>query len=124
MAERMTVALATEFAMAWNERDPDKVARYFAEDGAFHSPVGTGHLGTSHVGRKAIREAVAAFFANSPTGRFKNLQVHVSGDFGAFEWDFEQVGADGKTTSVAGCDLLRFRGDKVLSKSVYRKIYV
>jgi uncharacterized protein (TIGR02246 family) len=121
MAQEMTVALATEFAEAWNTHDPDKVVSYFSEDGAFHSPIGPEHLGASHHGKKAIREAVAAFFARSPNGQFKNLRVHVFGDFGVFEWDFEEVDANGRKTSVAGCDILKFKGDKIHSKSVFRK---
>jgi len=121
MTGTMTSALATEFAQAWNTHDPDKVVSYFAEDGSFHSPIGPEHLGRSHVGKAAIREAVAAFFERSPTGRFENLRVFVSGNFGVFEWDFVETDPNGPESRVAGCDILHFRGDKVLSKSVFRK---
>ena len=45
----------------------------------------------------------------------------VSGDFGSFEWDFVATSASGKPVTTAGCDLLTFRGDKVIVKDAFRK---
>lgn len=116
----MTLERLTEFAESWNTHDPDVVVAYFAEDGVFHAPIGPDHLGDTNVGRAAIREAVAGFF-DATHGRFKNLNVRLYGDFGTFDWDFEYVDESGHTRVVAGCDLLTFRGDAILSKSVYLK---
>lgn len=117
----MTLERLTEFAESWNTHDADTVVSYFAQDGEFHGPIGPDHLGDRNVGAEAIRAAVATFFEHAPEGRFVNLRVHLHGDSGVFEWDFENVDADGRTTSVAGCDLLTFRGDRILTKSVYLK---
>ena len=45
----------------------------------------------------------------------------MAGDLGTFEWDFVATDASGTRVSTAGCDLLRFRGDKVVLKNAFRK---
>jgi uncharacterized protein (TIGR02246 family) len=121
MAE-MSPERAAEFGAAWNSDDAELVASYFAEDGEYHASVGTEHLGVSYQGRDEVRRGVQAFFDRFPGGRFENLRVHVFGDHGTFEWDFVTVDADRTRTSVAGCDLLEFRGDQVAVKNAFRKI--
>ncbi|HLX81590.1 MAG TPA: nuclear transport factor 2 family protein [Burkholderiales bacterium] len=117
----MTVERATAFGAAWNSRDPDLIASFFAEDGSYHASVGPDRLGKTYVGREAIRLGVKAFFDRFPDGRFENLKVVVTGDIGTFEWDFVATDASGKSVSTAGCDLLEFKGDKVFKKNAYRK---
>ena len=46
----------------------------------------------------------------------------VAGDIGSFEWDFVATDASGKSVTTAGCDLLAFRGDKVVLKNAFRKV--
>ncbi len=118
----MTTARATEFGNAWNSGDADLVAGYFAEDGVYHASVGAEALGVTYRGRDEVRRGVQAFFDRFPGGKFENLRVHVFGDRGTFEWDFVTVGADGTPSSVAGCDLLEFRGDQVTTKNAFRKV--
>jgi ketosteroid isomerase-like protein len=118
----MTVERATEFGEAWNSGDADLVASWFAEDGEYHASVGPERLGATYRGREEVRRGVQAFFDRFPGGRFENLRVHVHGDRGTFEWDFVTTAADGTTTSVAGCDLLGFRGGEVVSKNAFRKV--
>jgi hypothetical protein len=52
---------------------------------------------------------------------FENLKVIVAGDIGTFEWDFVTTDADGLEVRTAGCDLLRFVGDKVATRNAFRK---
>ncbi|HYF60636.1 MAG TPA: nuclear transport factor 2 family protein [Burkholderiaceae bacterium] len=121
MAEKMTLERATEFGAAWNSRDPDLIASFFTEDGAYHASVGPEHLGATFVGKEAIRRGARIFFDRFPNGRFENLKVNVLGDFGTFEWDFVTTDGSGRSASVAGCDLLEFRGDRVTKKNAFRK---
>ena len=122
MSNTMTLERATEFGLAWNSRDPDLVASFFADDAVYHSSVGPDHLGKTYVGKVEIREGVKAFFERFPDGRFENLKVVVAGDVGSFEWDFVATDASGKSVTTAGCDLLAFRGDKVVLKNAFRKV--
>ena len=121
MSAKMTVRRAEEFGAAWNSGDADLVASFFTEDGAFHASVGPDPLGRSYVGRDNIRRGVRAFFERFPNGKFENLKVVVAGEIGTFEWDFVVTKAHGATERIAGCDLLKFEGDKVAVKNAFRK---
>jgi hypothetical protein len=68
-----------------------------------------------------LRRGVQAFFDRFPDGKFENLKVIVAGDVGTFEWDFVATDPDGQKVRTAGCDLLRFVGDKVATKNAFRK---
>jgi ketosteroid isomerase-like protein len=119
---KMTRERATEFGAAWNSRDADLVASFFADDGVYHASVGPDPLGKSYIGREEVRRGVQAFFDRFPDGRFENLKVSVAGDVGTFEWDFLATDASGKLVRTAGCDLLEFVGDKVAKKNAFRKV--
>lgn len=121
MSKSMTIQRATQFGAAWNSRDPDLVASFFADDGVYHASVGPERLGLTFVGKDAIRKGAKVFFDRFPDGRFENLKVVVSGDIGTFEWDFVASDATGKSVTTAGCDLLAFRGDMVTLKNAFRK---
>lgn len=120
-AKKMTLERAQEFGSAWNSRDADLVASFFTEDGAFHASVGPDPLGRSYIGKDDIRRGVQTFFDRFPEGKFENLKVVVAGDIGTFEWDFVNTKADGSREQIAGCDLLKFKGDKVAVKNAFRK---
>lgn len=113
---------ATEFGGAWNSGDAELVTSYFADDGVYHASVGPDALGKTFTGKADIRRGVQVFFDRFPGGKFENLKVTVSGDLGTFEWDFVTTDANGTRVSTAGCDLLQFRGDKVLVKNAFRKV--
>jgi uncharacterized protein (TIGR02246 family) len=119
--EKMTRELAEEFGAAWNSGDADLVVSFFTEDGAFHASVGPDPLGRSYIGRDNIRRGVQTFFDRFPNGKFENLKVVVADEIGTFEWDFVTTSPDGRQERVAGCDLLRFVGDKVAVKNAFRK---
>ena len=118
----MTRERAEEFGAAWNSGNADLVTSFFADEGAYHASVGPDHLGKSYFGKENIRRGVQVFFDQFPDGKFKNLKVVVAGDVGIFEWDFVTTGSDGQKVRTAGCDLLRFVGDKVATKNAFRKV--
>ena len=121
MGSKMTRERAEEFGAAWNSGNADLVTSFFTEDGAYHASVGPEPLGKSYIGKENIRRGVQAFFDRFPNGKFENLKVVVAGDIGTFEWDFVTTDANGLTVRTAGCDLLRFVGDKVATKNAFRK---
>ena len=79
MSAKMTFERAEEFGAAWNSRDADLVASFFAEDGVYHASVGPDALGKTYIGKDNIRRGVQAFFDRSPDGKFENLKVVVAG---------------------------------------------
>jgi ketosteroid isomerase-like protein len=121
MAAKMTLERAEQFGAAWNSGDADLVTGFFADDGVYHASVGPDALGKSYVGKEQIRRGVQAFFERFPGGKFENLKVVVAGDIGTFEWDFVTTAPSGESVRTAGCDLLRFIGDKVAVKNAFRK---
>jgi hypothetical protein len=121
MRAKMTRARAEEFGAAWNSRDANLVTSFFAENGIYHASVGPDALGKSYAGKDNIRRGVQAFFDRYPDGRFENLKVVVAGDIGTFKWDFVATDSNGREVRTAGCDLLRFVGDKVAIKNAFRK---
>jgi uncharacterized protein (TIGR02246 family) len=121
MSAKMTFERAEEFGAAWNSRDADLVASFFAEDGVYHASVGPDALGKTYIGKDNIRRGVQAFFDRYPDGKFENLKVVVAGAIGTFEWDFVATDSSGQRVRIAGCDLLQFVGDKVAVKNAFRK---
>jgi ketosteroid isomerase-like protein len=122
LSQSMTLERATQFGSAWNSGDPDLIASFFTEDGVYHASVGPDRLGATFVGRDEIRKGARSFFERFPDGKFENLKVVVSGNFGTFEWDFVASDATGKSVTTAGCDLLEFSGDMVVRKNAFRKV--
>ena len=122
MCAKMTRERAEEFGAAWNSGNADLVSSFFADDGVYHASVGPDHLGQSYFGKENIRRGVQAFFDRFPDGKFENLKVVVADDVGTFEWDFVATAPDGQKVRTAGCDLLRFVGDKVATKNAFRKM--
>jgi ketosteroid isomerase-like protein len=121
MSGKMTRERAEEFGTAWNSGNADLVASFFAEDGIYHASIGPDALGKSYFGKEQIRHGVQAFFDRFPGGKFENLKVVVAGEIGTFEWDFVTTDHGGQMVRTAGCDLLRFVGDKVAVKNAFRK---
>ena len=121
--DEMSVERLSEFGEAWNKNDPDLVASYFTEDGAFYSSAGPAPLGREYHGREGIRQAVRDFSTRYPGGQFTNLNVVVAGDRGVLEWEIVVPDGAGGETRTVGCDLLHFRGDLVHRKSAFQKRY-
>lgn len=121
MVAKMTQKRAEEFGAAWNSRDADLVTSFFADDGVYHASVGADALGKSYFGKDNIRKGVQAFFDRFPDGKFENLKVVIADEIGTFEWDFVATDTNGQKVRTAGCDLLRFNGDKVAVKNAFRK---
>jgi ketosteroid isomerase-like protein len=121
VAAKMTHERAEDFGAAWNSHDADLVTSFFADDGVYHASVGPDPLGKSYLGKNNIRKGVQAFFDRFPDGKFENLKVVVADEIGTFEWDFVATDSNGQKVRTAGCDLLRFTGDKVAVKNAFRK---
>lgn len=117
----MTPERLAEFGETWNEQDVDLVMSYMAEECSYHASFGPAPGGENYVGREAVREGVARFFATYPGGRFEDSRVFVAGDQGAAEWTFAFTGPEGGTVRVRGCDLLEFEGDRIKKKDAFRK---
>lgn len=117
----MTPERLTEFGEAWNRHDADLLMTYMADECSYQASFGPELEGANHMGHDAVREGYARFFARYPDGIFSDSRVFVAGDRGASEWIFTATGSDGVRTSVRGCDLFEFAGDKITRKDAFRK---
>jgi len=114
-----------QFIEAFNAHDLDRVMEYFTEDAIYHSHSGPDPLGSSVTGRDAIRAALERRFRVTPDGRIVMTSAPLlTEEAGASDWYFEYPDADGQKRRIYGCDLFRFRGNRITSKSVYVKEHV
>jgi len=117
----MTPERLAEFGEAWNRHDADLLMTYMVDECSYQASFGPDPDGSSFEGRDAVREGYARFFARYPDGIFSDSRVFVAGERGASEWTFTATGPDGVRTSVRGCDLFEFIGDKIARKDAFRK---
>jgi len=90
--------LAADYTAAWNSGDPDRVASFYAENGAIVI-----NRSDAHQGREAMAAMAAGFFAAVPDLRLSCDDLRIAGNHAAFFWTF--TGHDSETRnllSVAG----------------------
>jgi uncharacterized protein (TIGR02246 family) len=75
-------SLAEEYFAAWEARDPDRIVELHTDDTRFQTHV----AGEPAQGRKAVREAFAAVFAQWPDFRFETYRVLYGEDHWVLDW--------------------------------------
>lgn len=109
---------------AFNAHDLDTIMGYFAEDCSFDMPRGPDPWGARHVGKAAVRDALATRFSGLPDVRYTQDRHWVSGSMGVSEWLLTGTPPGGPPIRVRGCDHWEFRDGKVVRKDSYWKIVV
>jgi ketosteroid isomerase-like protein len=94
--------------------DPDKFVAHLTEDVTFRF----GNAEPS-VGRAAVREAVAGFFATIDGLTHHILNVWDVGDVSIAQINVEYVRKDGKHVTLPNADILTFDGDLVSNWQIY-----
>ncbi|MET4387262.1 ketosteroid isomerase-like protein [Bradyrhizobium sp. F1.4.3] len=117
----MTEQILQAFADAWNRHDIDALMSFMTEDCVFEANAGPDVVGTSFHGYKDVRHGFQRAWQIYPDARWTGARHFVSGDRGASEWIFSGTAKSGARIEVAGCDLFRFRGDKIVVKNSFRK---
>ena len=116
------LAMVRDVTEAFDLHDLDRIMRAFSDDAVFDSPRGADPWGHRFVGPVAIRAAFAARFAGIPDVRYQEDEHFVDGDRGASTWVLRGHATDGTALDVGGCDLWRFRDDRIVVKDSYWKI--
>jgi ketosteroid isomerase-like protein len=111
-----------EILNAFNAHDLDAIMTYFAEDCSFDMPRGPDPWGARHVGKAAVRAALATRFSGLPDVQYTEDRHWLSGDLGVSEWLLTGTAPDGQHIRVRGCDHWEFRDGKVVRKDSYWKI--
>lgn len=117
-----TLALMKEINAAFNSRDVDRIAAFFAEDCTFYMARGPEPCGRRVHGRDAVRTVLADRFTVIPDMRWDHIDVFVTGNRAVSVWTVTGRGRDGERLDYRGCDVYEFRGDKILNKDTYWKI--
>ena len=91
------------------------------DDIVFDTAAGPDICGRRLAGQREVRAAFESTFSSMPDVSWECTRHEVFGDHGLSEWIFRATVADGQRIEALGCDLFGFRGDKICSKSAFRK---
>jgi len=107
---------------AFNARDVDRIASFFADDATFYMARGPEPCGRRVHGVEAIKKVLADRFKVIPGMRWDHIDHFIAGNRAVSVWMVTGKGADGEVLNYQGCDIYEFRGDKILNKDTYWKI--
>jgi taurine dehydrogenase small subunit len=117
-----TAALMAEINAAFNSRDVDRIMTFFADDATFLMARGPEADGRRVHGKAAIKKILADRFQVIRDMRWDHVDAFIMGDRAVSVWMVTGTGADGEKLNYRGCDVYRFRGDKILHKDTYWKL--
>jgi len=117
-----TIELLLQINEAFNSRDVDRILSFFADDATFWMARGPEVSGRRVQGTAAIGKVLADRFKVIADMRWDHIDHFVTGDRAVSVWTVTGRGADGERLHYQGCDLYRFRGDKILHKDTYWKL--
>ena len=109
-------ALTTRWNEAWNSRDPEKLAAFFAADATYYEP----NLPSGPVdGKAGIRAAARETWDSWPGARFEIVSMTVDDPRVALEWRSTATHKSGAVVELQGVDVLEWRGDRLTAARVY-----
>lgn len=117
-----TLELMQAINDAFNARDVDRIASFFAEDATFLMARGPEPCGRRVRGREAIKKVLADRFAVIHGMRWDHIDHFIAGNRAVSVWMVTGRAADGEALNYQGCDIYEFRGDKILNKDTYWKL--
>lgn len=106
---------------AFNRHDGAGVMTGMTDDVVFDAAAGPEICGRRIEGAADVRAAFESTFAMFPDVSWECTRHAVFGDRGISEWIFRATTKDGSKIEAEGCDLFGFRGEKICSKSAFRK---
>jgi len=118
----VTMELLQEIHEAFNSRDSDRIAAYFAPDAVFYMASGPEPVGRAVRGRDAIRTVLAERFVRIPDMRWDSEYGYTAGNRAVTVWRVRGRAVDGTELDYQGCDLWEFRDGLVQNKDTYWKI--
>ncbi|MCE2492516.1 MAG: nuclear transport factor 2 family protein [Alphaproteobacteria bacterium] len=119
---KVTIELIEEINAAFDSRDPDRIASYFAEDGIFATARGPDPWGYRIQGRDNIREFLAKRFEVVPDMKWEHDYKYVTENRAVAVWTVTGQSANGEVFNYRGCDLYDFKGGKISHKDTFWKI--
>ncbi|TWE09986.1 nuclear transport factor 2 family protein [Rudaeicoccus suwonensis] len=117
----VTVDTLEQLMVAFNAHDLDAIMEFFDEDCSFDTSQGPEPYGSRLVGKKAVREGLAARFTSIPDVQYAADRHWVSGSLGVSEWLVTGTTSAGDSIRARGCDLWEFRDGRIARKDSYWK---
>lgn len=117
----MTIrGLVEAFGAAWARRDVDALMTFVTDDCVYGASVGP-EPGATFVGTAEVRRGFEQMLRHDAGGTSREGRILVTGSVAVVEWAHVHVDASGVETSVRGCDIIEFRGDRIARKDAFRK---
>jgi ketosteroid isomerase-like protein len=113
--------LEEELFAAFNRHDGSAVMACMTDDIVFDTAAGPEINGRRLRGTNEVRDAFESTWTTMPDVSWQCTRHEVFGDRGISEWVFHATAQDGRRIEAEGCDLFVFRGDRIASKSAFRK---
>ncbi|MGE0716579.1 MAG: nuclear transport factor 2 family protein [Alphaproteobacteria bacterium] len=118
----VTEALVQEIEAAFNSRDVERILSHFAEDGVFCTARGPLKTGIELKGKAVIGAFLRERFGHIPDMYWHPHYRFVAGDHAVSYWTVTGTDArSGERLDLHGCDIFRFRGDKIVHKDTFWK---
>jgi len=118
----VTAETLKAFLEAFNRHDLDAIMEFFADECVFDAPRGPDPGGRRYEGKAEVRKGLGARFTGIPDVHYGDDRHFVCGDRGVSEWLLTGTTTSGDRIEVRGCDLVEFRGGKLVRKDAYWKI--
>ena len=116
-----SIELLLRINEAFNSRDVERIASFFADDATFLMARGPEPCGRRVHGKDAIKKVLADRFKVISDMRWDHIDHYVTDNRAVSVWMVTGTSADGEALNYQGCDLYEFRGDKILNKDTYWK---
>jgi steroid delta-isomerase-like uncharacterized protein len=111
--------LSDAWNAAWNTKDADKLAAFFAPGATYYEP----DLPGVTDGDKGIREAAQKTWSDWPEATFELVSMTVEEPRVVVEWRSTATHRSGKVLRLEGIDVLEWDGDKIKSARVYYDVH-
>jgi GNAT superfamily N-acetyltransferase/ketosteroid isomerase-like protein len=114
-------AVLDRFVAAWGQKNLDALMACVTDDFVYRASIGP-EPGTTYDGRAAVRAGVQTMWAADAGSQAQITHIAIFGDQGWIEWIYRWPQTSGQHHDEIGCDLIRFRDGRLISKDAYRKV--
>ena len=111
--------LSTAWNDAWNSRQVEQLASFFAETGTYYEP----DLPAPVPGRAGIGDIAAKTWSDWPDVTFDIVSVVIEESRVALEWHSSAKHKSGAEVQLEGVDMLTWDGDKLSEARVYYDVH-
>jgi ketosteroid isomerase-like protein len=116
VSDRAKVDVLRRVTDAFIRHDLDAIMADFTNECVFESPRGDDPWGRRFIGKREVREGLAARFAGIPDVHYGDEDHFVCGNRGASEWTLTGTTTDNERIEVRGCDLWTFDADNNITR--------